>query len=155
MTTILVEIARCNWPCKTKEQRMEAMEKIDPKTASGGIHEMTLFIACNCGIPLPIEVTSPVRTKEEIQEIRDSDDDEVIIMPTPGADENAEVVNCANVGHTQSRCPQCERNYIVCWEMEVLEIARDLKFPWSQPESPDDSSSGRSMTTVDRNETVH
>jgi hypothetical protein len=156
ISKMLMEIGLRNGPMDTHEQKKKFMERVNPQQAKGGFLRVEAVVCCPCGVPVPIDASPPVTTEAEFDEIDEQPGVETIKLKTPDCPHDAPTKVATNIGITEIKCSECDRQYIVAWEFDACNIRNDIPLPWDDTDGPDHPSSEPSFSERrPKSQTVH
>lgn len=157
LASLIRDIGKQYNPMETDEDKKKVIEIVNPRQGYGGFVELGLAVVCDCGSVLAVCASAPKHTKEEVDDIIKKSESmiEVKIGKHPDCPDDAQLRHASNMGHTAVKCDDCGASYIICWELEVCRVSRNVTLPWDSPEGPDYPSSEPSFSTRPRRTMVH
>ena len=154
MSRLICDIAN-HYGAKTKAEARKILDNVvHPKQAKAGFLELVMVVVCPCGEPITCAAQPPQDMENMLEEARaagDPDADKVVMVNCESKHFDAEKHGekkpkiATNMGMTVTKCDECGRQFVLCWEMDSCEVDKDTKFPWDGEESPPHPASGLSF----------
>jgi hypothetical protein len=159
MAQILLDIGRQYGPSKTNEEKDALWKRLDVKYANSGFCAIRAVVVCPCGNPVKVQAMAPEHDEVSVAEYNAAGGGdhvaELVMAAGSDATEGSPTVHACNNGYTASKCSECGAQFISCWEMDSVQIAKDVVLPRHEPDVPEHAASGWFRNSDGTNETVH